>query len=207
MRAACSWRLPPQVPVVSTARPQRSRHLDDFLQESALVSGELAFRQHGGGHTNGPNWPTFLAFADRYFNGKPLLSSLFRDHCGPSTGSARSRLGMDQAGRQACRCRSPAALLKARSGCEWPLARDAAAAESRRASHADRANRHRRYGDVERHPDRRCVAVLRPVEHGAAGESHAELALGDRATGERFDPNAHAGTGGSPDPASKTSRA
>ena len=49
-------------------------------QETALVSGDLAFRQHSGGHTVGPNWPTFLSFADRYFSGKPLLSSLFRDH-------------------------------------------------------------------------------------------------------------------------------
>jgi sialate O-acetylesterase len=48
--------------------------------ETALVSGDLAFRRHTGGHTNGPNWATFLSFADRYFSGKPLLSSLFRDH-------------------------------------------------------------------------------------------------------------------------------
>jgi hypothetical protein len=34
--------------------------------ETALVEGELAFRQHSGGHTTGPNWPTFLAWADRY---------------------------------------------------------------------------------------------------------------------------------------------
>lgn len=30
------------------------------------MDGELAFRQHRGGHTTGPNWPTFLTFADRY---------------------------------------------------------------------------------------------------------------------------------------------
>ncbi|WP_128548656.1 glucuronyl esterase domain-containing protein [Larkinella soli] len=35
--------------------------------ETALVDGDVAFRQHAGGHTTGPNWPTFLAFADRYF--------------------------------------------------------------------------------------------------------------------------------------------
>ncbi len=35
-------------------------------QETALIDGEVAFRQHGGGHTTGPNWPTFLRFADRY---------------------------------------------------------------------------------------------------------------------------------------------
>jgi hypothetical protein len=34
--------------------------------ETALIDGELAFRQHTGGHTTGPNWPTFLTFADRY---------------------------------------------------------------------------------------------------------------------------------------------
>jgi hypothetical protein len=36
--------------------------------ETALIDGELAFRQHRGGHTTGPNWPTFLEFAGRYIN-------------------------------------------------------------------------------------------------------------------------------------------
>jgi hypothetical protein len=34
--------------------------------ETALIDGDIAFRQHAGGHTTGPNWPTFLAFASRY---------------------------------------------------------------------------------------------------------------------------------------------
>lgn len=34
--------------------------------ETPLIDGEVAFRQHSGGHTTGPNWPTFLKFADRY---------------------------------------------------------------------------------------------------------------------------------------------
>jgi hypothetical protein len=34
--------------------------------ETALIDGEVAFRQHSGGHTTGPNWPTFLTFASRY---------------------------------------------------------------------------------------------------------------------------------------------
>jgi len=34
--------------------------------ETALIDGDVAFRQHGGGHSPGPNWPTFLTFADRY---------------------------------------------------------------------------------------------------------------------------------------------
>jgi len=41
--------------------------------ETALIEGELAWRQHSGGHTTGPNWPTFLTFASRYLRG-PLLS-------------------------------------------------------------------------------------------------------------------------------------
>ena len=31
-----------------------------------MLNGELAFRQHPGGHTDGPNWPAFLSWADRY---------------------------------------------------------------------------------------------------------------------------------------------
>ena len=34
--------------------------------ETALVDGELAFRQHTGGHTTGPNWPTFIKYAEKY---------------------------------------------------------------------------------------------------------------------------------------------
>ena len=35
--------------------------------ETALVDGDIAFRQHSGGHTTGPNWGTFIAWAKRYF--------------------------------------------------------------------------------------------------------------------------------------------
>jgi hypothetical protein len=34
---------------------------------TALVDGDIAFRQHPGGHTDEPNWPTFLKWADNYF--------------------------------------------------------------------------------------------------------------------------------------------
>ncbi|HEX8677688.1 MAG TPA: hypothetical protein VF700_10740, partial [Segetibacter sp.] len=34
--------------------------------ETALVDGEIAFRQHTGGHTTGPNWPTFIRYAEKY---------------------------------------------------------------------------------------------------------------------------------------------
>jgi hypothetical protein len=47
--------------------------------ETSLISGELAFRQHKGGHTTGPNWPTFLEFASRYIKSAPI----------PATGSAQ----------------------------------------------------------------------------------------------------------------------
>jgi hypothetical protein len=47
--------------------------------ETTLIDGEVAFRQHSGGHTPGPNWPTFLTFASRYIKGAaPLLQSSFR---------------------------------------------------------------------------------------------------------------------------------
>jgi len=35
--------------------------------ETTLTDGDVAYRQHTGGHTDGPNWPTFLNFASRYF--------------------------------------------------------------------------------------------------------------------------------------------
>jgi hypothetical protein len=33
---------------------------------TTLIDGDIAFRQHEGGHTPGPNWLTFLTFAQRY---------------------------------------------------------------------------------------------------------------------------------------------
>ena len=47
--------------------------------ETALVAGDLAYRQHAGGHTSGPNWPTFLDFAARHF------SSSYQSHIVPSS--------------------------------------------------------------------------------------------------------------------------
>jgi hypothetical protein len=35
--------------------------------ETGLMAGDIAFRQHSGGHTPAPNWPAFIAFAGRYF--------------------------------------------------------------------------------------------------------------------------------------------
>jgi hypothetical protein len=36
--------------------------------ETPLIDGDIAFRQHTGGHTPGPNWPTFIDFASRYLH-------------------------------------------------------------------------------------------------------------------------------------------
>jgi lysophospholipase L1-like esterase len=41
--------------------------------ETALVDGEIAFRQHRGGHTTGPNWPTFLDWAGRYIKAPAIV--------------------------------------------------------------------------------------------------------------------------------------
>jgi len=43
--------------------------------ETTLIDGDVSFRQHSGGHTPGPNWPTFLTFASRYFKGPPIATA------------------------------------------------------------------------------------------------------------------------------------
>ena len=42
---------------------------------TALIDGDLGFRQHNYGHTDAPNWPTFLTFAGRFIKGPPLSSA------------------------------------------------------------------------------------------------------------------------------------
>ena len=37
-------------------------------RETTLISGDIGFRQHSGGHTPNPNWPVFLEFAAKYFD-------------------------------------------------------------------------------------------------------------------------------------------
>ena len=39
----------------------------EFPPIETFLDGDVAFRQHTAGHTPGPNWPTFLTFASRYF--------------------------------------------------------------------------------------------------------------------------------------------
>lgn len=49
-------------------------------QEKGLLDGEIAFRQHSGGHTTGPNWSWFLEFASRYFNGQTSTLKGLKDY-------------------------------------------------------------------------------------------------------------------------------
>ena len=43
--------------------------------ETALIDGDVAFRQHSGGHTDAPNWPTFLTFASRYIKAPAVVAA------------------------------------------------------------------------------------------------------------------------------------
>jgi hypothetical protein len=40
-------------------------------RETLLGDGDVAFRQHSSGHTDGPNWPFFLDFAAKHMEGAP----------------------------------------------------------------------------------------------------------------------------------------
>jgi lysophospholipase L1-like esterase len=50
---------------------------DDYNKEKmppvnvGLLDGQLAWRQHDGGHTDGPNWKYFIPWANRFLNDKP----------------------------------------------------------------------------------------------------------------------------------------
>ena len=39
---------------------------------AALTDGEIAFRQHAGGHSTGPNWSTWIAWASKYWGVLPV---------------------------------------------------------------------------------------------------------------------------------------
>jgi hypothetical protein len=54
---------------------------DDYKTEKmpdvnvSLMDGQLAWRQHDGGHTDGPNWKYFIAWCDKFFKLKPAQAS------------------------------------------------------------------------------------------------------------------------------------
>jgi len=41
-----------------------------------LLKGQLAWRQHDAGHTDGPNWKYFLVWADKFFGHAPSVSNV-----------------------------------------------------------------------------------------------------------------------------------
>jgi hypothetical protein len=45
---------------------------------TGLLDGQLAWRQHDGGHTDGPNWKYFLPWADQMLKLKPEASAAAR---------------------------------------------------------------------------------------------------------------------------------
>ncbi len=45
---------------------------DPMPPVGTLVGGELAWRQHEGGHTSGPNWPAFFDWVSQYIKAPPL---------------------------------------------------------------------------------------------------------------------------------------
>jgi lysophospholipase L1-like esterase len=55
---------------------------DDYKTEKmppvnvARLDGQLAWRQHDGGHTDGPNWKYFIPWADRLLSHSPAATSL-----------------------------------------------------------------------------------------------------------------------------------
>jgi hypothetical protein len=49
---------------------KKAMSVTEFPDIETLADGDVAFRQHSGGHTDGPNWPVFLKFADRYISVK-----------------------------------------------------------------------------------------------------------------------------------------
>lgn len=51
---------------------------------TALVDGDIAFRQHNEGHTDRPNWPFFLDFAARHFRGMEKTKGARRSSDTPS---------------------------------------------------------------------------------------------------------------------------
>lgn len=59
---------------------KRGLWTDDFPPVgTGLVEGEIAFRQHAGGHTAGPNWPAFLEWAERYIGPGQAAGGLDED--------------------------------------------------------------------------------------------------------------------------------
>jgi hypothetical protein len=58
---------------VYTLLGARGLGTNDFPpMETGLLEADIAFRQHRSSHTDGPNWPYFPNFAQRYFEPKTV---------------------------------------------------------------------------------------------------------------------------------------
>lgn len=57
---------------------------DDHMKEKmpavnvGLLDGQLAWRQHDGGHTDGPNWKYFIPWADKFLTHSSSVTSASR---------------------------------------------------------------------------------------------------------------------------------
>jgi lysophospholipase L1-like esterase len=64
---------------------------DDYMEEKmpavnvGLLDGQLAWRQHDGGHTDGPNWKYFIPWADKFLAHVDTLSNGPADWPAPRT--------------------------------------------------------------------------------------------------------------------------
>jgi lysophospholipase L1-like esterase len=56
-----------------------------------LIGGELAWRQHEGGHTSGPNWPAFFEWVSWYIKAPPLPLSNAPSSVKPAAASNREQ--------------------------------------------------------------------------------------------------------------------
>jgi len=64
---------------------------DDYNKEKmppvnvSMLDGQLAWRQHDGGHTDGPNWKYFIPWADKFFSRTPAAAQSGADQPAPRT--------------------------------------------------------------------------------------------------------------------------
>ena len=66
MPRACSWPALALVPLYKFLGKKDLGTTEFPPIETALIDGDVAFRQHSGGHTAAPNCPVVLTFAGRY---------------------------------------------------------------------------------------------------------------------------------------------
>ena len=64
---------------------------DDYMKEKmpavnvSMLDGHLAWRQHDGGHTDGPNWKSLIPWADKFLGHAPAVAGAPRDSGEPTS--------------------------------------------------------------------------------------------------------------------------